>query len=67
MAYLVKVTGVAHVIEFFAEKYDGSPQGAGGTRFRHDAHEFSYHQALGVATQIQRAVGKKAVVEVEPT
>lgn len=66
MAYLVKVTGVANGLVFYAEKYNGQPKGAGGTIHKSAAQKFGYHQALEVATLIQRVVGKRAVTEVEP-
>ncbi len=66
MAYLVKVTGVANGLVFYAEKYNGQPQGAGGTVHRSAAQQFGYRQALGVAALIQKVVGKRATVEVDP-
>jgi hypothetical protein len=66
MAYLVKVTGVANGLVFYAEKYNGQPQGAGGTVHRSAAQLFGYGQALEVATLIQKTVGKRATAEIEP-
>lgn len=65
MAYLVKVTGVVNGVVLYAEKYNGQLQGAGGTVHRSGAQHFGYAQALEVAVEIQRAVGKRATVEVD--
>lgn len=61
MAYLVKVTGVANGLVFYAEKYSGA-----GTIHRSDAQKFGYKQAIEVANLIQGVVGKRAEAEIEP-